>query len=197
MKIYIENETSIRFNFRGYKKLIETVAETVAKEKNIPSRLEVCVMLVSEEKIRQINKETRNIDKVTDVLSFPYFEFEEAGVFEGTFFGQEILESQADSSVKAKKINSENENSTENNDFEDMFDIEECETMLGDIVICAEKVEEQAKAYGHSQKRELAFLVVHSMLHLIGYDHMNDTDEKRMMNEAEKIMNILGITREI
>lgn len=189
MNIYIENETGIRFNFRGYKKLIENVIETTAKEKSIPTGLEVNVMLVSAERIRQINKETRNIDKVTDVLSFPYFEFEEAGVFENN--GPGIAEDAKEG------FDAETEKGPDDSAeyIDDYFD--EPEMMLGDIIICVEKVIEQAEAFCHSQKRELAFLVVHSMLHLIGYDHMNDEDEKCMTMEAEKLMNILGITREI
>lgn len=189
MNIYIENETGIRFNFRGYKKLIENVIETTAKEKNIPGGLEVNVMLVSPERIRQINKETRNIDKVTDVLSFPYFEFEEPGVFE---YKVNNIASDNNEDLDVETDKDLNDPAGHTDDYSD-----EPEMMLGDIIICAGKVIEQAEAFCHSQKRELAFLVVHSMLHLIGYDHMNDEDEKRMTKEAEKLMNILGITREI
>ena len=181
MNVYIENETGIRFNFRGYKKLIEEVVNTVEKEKNIPSGMEVNVTIVSAEDIKQINNETRGIDKVTDVLSFPYFEFDEPGVFDEEFL-DDISENDTEEIIDDPEIQ--------------IYDGDEPELILGDIVLCAEKVMEQAESFGHSQKRELAFLVVHSMLHLIGYDHMNEADEKLMFGEADKLMNILGITRE-
>ncbi|MBE6018284.1 MAG: rRNA maturation RNase YbeY, partial [Lachnospiraceae bacterium] len=70
-----------------------------------------------------------------------------------------------------------------------------CENILGDIIICADRVIAQAEEYGHSQKRELAFLIVHSMLHLVGYDHMNDEDGDLMRAEEKRLMGILGIQR--
>lgn len=158
MQIYIENHTNIYFDFRGYKKLIETVIKTVFEMKDIPDEFDVNVMIVDPAEIREINAQTRGIDSVTDVLSFPYQEFDEPGVFDDP-------------------------------------DIEEDEVILGDIVICADRVVEQAREFGHSQKRELAYLVTHSMLHLIGYDHMTPEDEEQMSAEAEKIMIALNITR--
>jgi len=158
MNIYIENETKEYFNFRGYKKLITETIETVAREKNIPEGLEVNVLIVEPETIQSINSENRGISSVTDVLSFPYFEFDEPGEVE---------------------------------------DIEvDCdEVILGDIILCADRVVSQAKEFGHSEKRELAYLTVHSMLHLIGYDHMSEEDEKQMTAQADIIMEKLGILR--
>ena len=69
------------------------------------------------------------------------------------------------------------------------------EQILGDIVLCASKVKEQAKKYGHSQKRELAFLIVHSMLHLIGYDHIDPDDAVLMQKEEKRFMELLKINR--
>ena len=113
--------------------------------------VEFNVILVNEEKIHEINKEYRNIDRVTDVISFA---------------------------------------------LEDYKDIEyEDYRLLGDIYICVEKVFEQAKNYGHSVKRELSFLAVHGLLHLLGYDHMEEKDEKEMFSLQEEILNSYGITR--
>lgn len=158
MQVFIENETKEIFHFRGYKKLITAVTETCGRRFRIPEAFEVNVMIVFPETIRQINRRTRNIDKVTDVLSFPYFDFTHPG------------------------------------DTADLISAGQ-ETILGDIVICAQKVISQAEEYGHSQKRELAFLVVHSMLHLTGFDHMTKADEAVMMKEADSLMQELGIDR--
>lgn len=158
MNICIENQTKQSFDFRGYKKLIAEVIETCAETKGIPSNYEVNVLLVSPETIRQINRQTRDMDKVTDVLSFPYFEFDSPG------------------DTACLPAHDE-------------------EMILGDIVLCAEQVVLQAKEYGHSQKRECAFLIVHSMLHLLGFDHMTPEDEAVMTKEADALMTILGISR--
>lgn len=158
MAVYIENQCKAKFNFH-YKVVINKAIETVMKDKNIPEELDVNVMIVSEEVIQQINKDTRDIDKVTDILSFPYFEYDTPG-----FFDREV------------------------NDWAD-------EDILGDIVVCADKIIAQAEEYGHSQRRELAFLIVHSMLHLTGYDHMADDEREVMESEQRRIMDILGISR--
>lgn len=122
---------------------------------------EVSVTIVDGETIRSINKKERNIDAVTDVLSFPMLEFDENG---------EISDSD--------------------------FDMDGDNLLLGDIVICAERAAEQATEYGHSFKREMAFLTVHSMLHLLGYDHMDVQEEKIMFARQEEILDMLGITRD-
>ena len=159
MAVYVENQTETRFPFH-YKQLIGRAVHTVIEDKKIPPELDVNVMVVDAQRMRQINQETRGIDSVTDVLSFPYFEFAQPGVFD------EQLQDWAD------------------------------EDILGDIVLCAERIVSQAEEYGHSQKREMAFLVVHSMLHLTGYDHMDDADAQLMETEQRRIMEILGIGRD-
>lgn len=122
---------------------------------------EVSVTIVDSKTIREINKNERDIDAVTDVLSFPMLEFDENG----------------------NVINSD-------------FDMDGENLLLGDIVICAERAKEQALEYGHSFKREMAFLTVHSMLHLLGYDHMDEQEEKIMSSRQEEILSMLGITRD-
>ena len=109
------------------------------------------IIFVDEEKIRNINKEYRDIDKVTDVISFAF----------------------------------------EDNSIIRYNDIR----VLGDIYICIPRMIEQAKEYGHSEKRELAFLTVHGLLHLLGHDHQNEDDEKKMFGLQELILNGYGITR--
>lgn len=81
--------------------------------------------------------------------------------------------------------------------FDDLDDLpEEGEIALGDVVICKEKAEEQAKEFGHSFEREILYLFVHSVLHLLGYDHMDEDEKKIMRRHEEEVMTELGITRE-
>ena len=125
-----------------YKKLAEEIVETVIEAENFPYEAEVSLLLVSIETIQEINREYRKIDSATDVLSFPMVNYEFPGDFSK-------LEEQ-----------------------EDNFNPDTGEALLGDIVLCVDKVKEQATNFGHSEKREYAFLIMHSMLHLFGYDHM-------------------------
>ncbi len=74
-------------------------------------------------------------------------------------------------------------------------EVEPHQVMLGDIILCHEKAVQQAEEYGHTLKREVCFLIIHSMLHLLGYDHMNEADEKVMFNKQEHILNLLNISR--
>ena len=145
-----------------YKKLIEKVVDTCFKEENlIYTNLYLNVILTNPENIRIANKEYRNIDKETDVLSFPMFQKQEI---------EELIE-------KSK---------TEEQVVEDV---------LGDIIISIPRVEEQAKDYGHSFERELAYMIVHGFYHLMGYDHIKEEDKKIMRPKEEYILNKLNITR--
>ncbi len=143
------------------KDTIEQVILKTLDEEGCDFSAEVSVTIVDAEEIRSINREQRNIDAVTDVLSFPMLEFDE---------NKEIINSD--------------------------FDMDGENLLLGDIVICAERAKEQAREFGHSFKREMAFLTVHSMLHLLGYDHMDGQEEREMFARQEEILNMLGITRE-
>ena len=158
MAVYIEKNSDLRFDFH-YRTAIEKAVDMVMREYQVPSFLDVNVMIVTSDVIREINAQNRNIDQVTDVLSFPYFEFDSPGDFD------------------------------KENPPWDEGDI------LGDIVLCADKVISQALEYGHSQKREMVFLTVHSMLHLLGYDHMEASDAEVMEAKQDEIMNKLGILR--
>ena len=145
-----------------YKKLIEKVVDTCFREENlIYTNLYLNVILTNPENIRIANKEYRNIDKETDVLSFPMFQKQEI---------EELIE-------KSK---------TEEQVVEDV---------LGDIIISIPRVEEQAKDYGHSFERELAYMIVHGFYHLMGYDHIKEEDKKIMRPKEEYILNKLNITR--
>lgn len=138
--------------------LIEKVVSFVLTEEKIKKNLDVYITLTNNETIRKINAEHRNIDKATDVLSFPMFERSEI----------------------------------------DKLRIEDdAEDILGDIIVSVEKVREQAEEYGHSFSRELAYLVTHGMLHLLGYDHIIEEEKKVMREREEEILGKLDITRDL
>ena len=143
------------------KKVIEEAIEYV----DCPYETEVNLLLTMNEEIHQMNLEFREIDRPTDVLSFPMVDYDEAGEFD-------FLE-----------------------DAFEYFNPETGELMLGDIVISKEKVISQAEEYGHSTEREYAFLIAHSMLHLFGYDHIEE-EERILMEEKQKgILEHLQILR--
>lgn len=166
MTSYVENETSISFSF-DIKELLDSVMEQVLAMENCPYEAQVNLLVTDEEGIRQFNRQYRQIDAPTDVLSFPMVTFEKAGDFEA-----------------AEKNQADN------------FDPESGELLLGDIIISATRVLEQAEKYAHSVKREFAFLTAHSMLHLCGYDHVEEEQAKLMEAKQEQALTVLGITRE-
>ena len=165
MTSYVENETEKKFDF-AIEEVVEKVARTVLEMENCPYEVCLNLLITDNEGIRTYNKDYRQIDKETDVLSFPNLEFEKTGDF---------------------SIAEENE--------ADYFDPDSGELILGDIVISVDKVTEQAKEYGHSELREFAFLIAHSMFHLCGYDHMNDEEAAVMENKQETVLQKLGFVR--
>jgi len=166
MTFYVENETNVTFPFE-IEDIVEKVCTAVLDAENCPYEAQVNVVITDNAGIREINMEARGIDRETDVLSFPNVDFRTEGVFE------------IDEDAEA-----------------DYFDPDTGELMLGDIMISADKVFEQAEEYGHSQQREFAFLVAHSMFHLCGYDHMVEQEAKVMEQKQEAVLSALGITRE-
>lgn len=165
MTVNIEYETEKELKI-PYEEIINKVIEEAIDYAECPYEAELNVILTDNENIHQINLETREIDRPTDVLSFPNLEYDEPGDF------SIISEDSYD------------------------FNPDTGELMLGDIVISVEKVKEQAAAYGHSQERELGFLVAHSMLHLFGYDHMEENERIVMEKKQEEILQKCNILRE-
>lgn len=165
MSVYIENETDEEIGF-SYEELLIRVVETVLEQEGCPYEAEVSITLVDASVIQQLNKEHREIDKVTDVLSFPMLSYEAPGDF---------------SCVR------------EENPMH--FHPDTGELLLGDIVICLSRAKEQAREYGHALQRELAFLTAHSMLHLCGYDHIQDKERIQMEKKQEDVLQFLGIGR--
>ena len=140
---------------------IRRAVRTVLAAEGVDFPCEVDVLVTGDEEIRELNREARQVDKATDVLSFPAFDLEP-----GELPGPE----DADPGTGL--------------------------VPLGDMMISMEHVKAQAKEYGHSNRRELAYLTVHSVLHLLGYDHMDEGPMKRRMREREEaILGELGITR--
>ena len=131
--------------------LVKTAITATLDHEQIENKCEVSVTFSDNEKIRALNRDYRNIDRATDVLSFPLYEKDE---LEGAIG----------------------------------------ELMLGDIVLSLERAGEQAEEYGHSFEREVAFLCVHSMLHLLGYDHENESDEEEMRAAQREIMDMLRLS---
>ncbi len=167
MTFYVENETEEKFEF-DIEELIQKLTLTTMNKLACPFEdYSLNVTFTNDEEIHQVNKDFRGIDRATDVLSFPALEFEVPGDFSG------ITEDNAD-----------------------CFDFETGELLLGDIMISLEHAHAQALEYGHSFRREISFLITHSLLHLSGYDH--ETEEERAEMEAlqNEILNSLGITRE-
>lgn len=165
MSLYIEEEGTYTFPF-DEKKTAEKVINAALDYIQCPYETEVSLLLTGDQEIREMNRLHREIDRATDVLSFPMIEYNNPGDF-----------SELD----------------ENSD--DLFNPESGELMLGDIVISVDHVFLQANEYGHSVMREYAFLIVHSMLHLFGFDHIKEDERAVMEQKQREIMEILQISR--
>lgn len=165
MTSYVENETDIEFEF-DIKEILDTVMKQVLAMEKCPYEAQVNLLITDNQGIHELNRQYRQVDAPTDVLSFPMIPFQKEAEF------SVVEEEEAD-----------------------CFDPESGELILGDIIISAEKVFEQADQYGHSVKRELAFLIAHSMLHLCGYDHMVKEEADIMEEKQERVLSFLGITR--
>ena len=165
MTFHLECEVEPKFSF-PYEELAKEVIEACMEAEDFPYEAEVNLTLVDDAAIQEINASYRQIDRATDVLSFPLLEYDAPGDFS-----------------KVEDLMGDNINPDTG------------EVMLGDIVISVDHVREQAKEYGHSEKREYAFLIVHSMLHLFGYDHMEPEEAEEMQDHQRKILDYLKITR--
>lgn len=166
MTFYIENETDSDFGF-DESELIRTVCLEAFSSEGAPTdSASVSVLITDSEGIRQLNRDYRNIDSPTDVLSFPNIDFDEPSDF-----------------------------SIPDDRRADYTDPETGEMLLGDIILNADRIFSQAEEFGHSVKREMAFLTAHSCLHLCGYDHMTPEEEKEMFSRQDMILDRLGITR--
>lgn len=145
--VLFDNRQDIMEITKDDEKAIIQAVETVLKAEEQQGNFEVSVSFVTNEEIRELNRDYRNVDCETDVLSFP---MDDKDVFEGV-------------------------------------------VILGDIVLSTQRIIEQAKEFGHSLEREMMYLTVHSMLHLLGYDHMNSDEKEHMRQREKEIMKELQI----
>ena len=168
MTFYFENETEQEkpFDF-DCEDIIRQVAEQVLETEGCPYEVQVNVLLTDNDGIQEFNRQYRDIDRPTDVLSFPNLDYETPSDF--------------------SKVEDE---------AADCFEPDSGELILGDIILSLDRIREQAKEYGHSEKREFAFLVAHSMLHLCGYDHMTPKEAVVMEQKQKDALESLQITRE-
>lgn len=152
MKLIINNETNEDINIKN--DLEKVIREVLDVEKVDQEKCEISLSFVDEEKIKQLNKDFRSIDRATDVLSFPIEDF----------------------------FNEDRENI-----------LKKPYLMLGDVVICLDVARKQADDLGHSFEREVMYLTCHSILHLLGYDHIEDDDKKIMRKREKEVMKNLGV----
>ena len=145
---------------------IKHLLEGALKYLGQPSRqLEMSLSIVSPDEIQSLNNSFRGVDSVTDVLSFPTIDNPERKVLDITQFSADVINSDT------HKLN------------------------LGDVIICKERAIEQANEYGHSVKREMSFLALHGLLHLLGYDHVDAADEEQMTHLQSEILAKFKINR--
>ncbi len=145
-------------------KLMKELIIAAAKKLNLGENFEVSVTIVDDNKIQEINREYRFIDKATDVISFAIEDNDEEDF--AVFFDSEFMEEEV-----------------------------QIPRLLGDLFISIDKAENQAEAFGHSLERELGFLTVHGFLHLNGYDHQTEAEEKEMFSLQEEILEENGLER--
>ena len=165
--IYVDNRQEVIVITDKEVDVLKNTIFFALKEEEVNIPCEVSLTFVDNASIREINRENRQIDRETDVLSFPMLEYENNMVFKEYY-----------------------------KDFKfDETYLDEGELVIGDIVLSLEKAKEQAKEYGHSFERECNYLVIHSVLHLLGYDHMVEEDKVKMRAREEELLNKLGISR--
>ena len=167
MTSYVENETGDIFPF-DMQEILDMILKTVMDMENCPYETTVNLLLTDNAGIREYNRDYRDIDRETDVLSFPNIAFDTEGDF---------------SIVEQEEA--------------DYFDPDSGELLLGDIILSADRVREQAQEYGHSLLREFAFLTAHSMFHLCGYDHETPQEAAVMERKQEEVLKQLNITRDL
>ncbi|MBR2453170.1 MAG: rRNA maturation RNase YbeY [Clostridia bacterium] len=162
MKIAIRNNQKKFKVDKSLRDLVRSAAKETLLYMDFSTKVEISVMFTDNDEIKELNRLHRDIDRATDVLSFPLIEYDEEGNVLSEFM-----------------------------DFN-----QNGEMVLGDIVISLERAAEQAEEYGHSFSREVGFLTVHSMLHLLGYDHMTPEDEEEMFGYQEDILKEMNLSRD-
>ncbi|MGL4990865.1 MAG: rRNA maturation RNase YbeY [Sarcina sp.] len=165
--IYIDNRQNKYEITEKFENILKDTIEFALNEEFVDRTCEISLVFVDNEEIKQINNETRGIDKATDVLSFPMLDYKNGMVYKELYSGKEL-----------------------NREY---FDGDEL--ILGDIVLSLERADEQRIEFNHSFDRECSYLVVHSILHLLGYDHMEEDEKMVMRTREEEILSKLNMTR--
>lgn len=150
MNLLISNDTNEDLDLDLIRKKAEKTITEVLRVENISENVEVSLSIVDKETIHKLNKDYRNVDRETDVLSFP--------------LDEEGFDNEGNPLI-----------------------------LLGDIVICLDVAEDQAADFGHSLEREIMYLICHSTLHLLGYDHIEEDDKKVMRSKEKEVMKNLGV----
>lgn len=166
MSVFFEHDSGVSVPEK-YEMIVEDVISASISFVNCPFACEVNVIFTDNAGIQEINREYRNIDAPTDVLSFPLIEYEHPADF---------------TDIAAHSADCINQDTGE--------------LILGDIILNVDRIASQAEEYGHTRRRETAFLTAHSMLHLFGYDHIDDSERTQMEALQEQILNQKGYTRE-
>jgi probable rRNA maturation factor len=165
--ILLDNRQTKIENTKELEDTLTGLIDYALREEQVDMDYEVSVIFIDNEQIRALNKDFRNIDRETDVLSFPMLEYNPHKTYKETYSGFE---------------------------FDGSY-LNEKRLVLGDIALSLEKAEEQSRDYGHSFLREAAYLTVHSVLHLLGYDHMEEDDKTLMRKREEEILEKFNIGR--
>ncbi len=165
--IYMDDRQSLISVEKDLEENIKEIIDYALKEEQVLIPYEVSLIFVDNEAIREINSDTRGIDRATDVLSFPMLDYDEKKVFKECYLEQEFS----------------------------FIDLNQGNLVLGDIVLSLERAKEQSEEFGHSFIREVCYLVTHSILHLLGYDHMEDDDKVIMRAREEEILSKFNIER--
>ena len=165
--VLIDNRQSKIIVTKELEIVIRDVIEYTLNEEKLSIDNEVSVIFIDNQEIRKLNKEYRGIDKITDVLSFPMLNYPKDKVFKEVYINY-------------------------NFDQSDLYDEK---LVIGDVALSLEKSKEQSEEFGHSFIRECAYLTVHSILHLLGYDHMEENEKKIMRKREEEILNNFSLSR--
>lgn len=165
--IYMDDRQDILKVDESLLKVVEEIIDYGVRAEEVTMPYEISLTFVDNEEIREINRDNRGIDKATDVLSFPMLEYGEKKVFKECYKDYEFTP----------------------------IDLDEGNLVLGDIVISLERAREQSVEFNHSFQREVCYLIIHSILHLLGYDHMEEDDKARMRKREEEILNEFSISR--
>ncbi|MBZ9636091.1 rRNA maturation RNase YbeY [Clostridium sp. FP1] len=165
--IFIDNRQNNIVVTQELEIVIKDVIEYTLKEEKLFIDNEVSVILIDNEEIKKINSKNRGIDKITDVLSFPMLDYPQNKVFKDVYIDYKF----------------------------DQSDLNDERLVIGDVALSLEKAKEQSEEFGHSFIRECAYLTVHSILHLLGYDHMEEDEKNIMRKREEEILSNFKISR--